>query len=333
MKIYKQRRIANYGVALLRIGFGLVFIFSGGLKLAHLAAFSEALRSFGMIPESLIFLIGVLIPVTEIILGAALLVGFRTEIVSQIAVAILVLFTAAIAAKLSEGAEISCACFGPLSSEKISGATVWRNLILLCCGVLVFAFAAKASFWKNLQRLIGFLVIFFLAVEVALLSKQNGELKNRLAMLIGDGKNGSLKPGEMASPFKATNLEGEQLEITYDRAVAKTLLLIFSTSCGACERNLPKWAEIASKSMEDHQRIWGISLNSLTKTKEYVFKNDIKYPVFVSSDTAFIKSYRIFAVPQTILIDVQGRVEQAWSGVLDSLQKREVMNKLCSECD
>jgi peroxiredoxin/uncharacterized membrane protein YphA (DoxX/SURF4 family) len=328
MKIYKQRRIANYGVALLRIGFGLVFIFSGGLKMITFAGFSEAISNFGMIPERWVSFAAMFIPAIEFIIGMGILVGWKIASMSQLAVAMLVVFTAVIAFKLSEGAEISCACFGPLSSEKISGATVWRNLILLCCGVLVFAFAAKASFWKNLQRLTGFLVIFFLAVEVALLSKQNGELKSRLAMLIGDGKNGSLKPGDMASPFKATNLEGEQLEITYDRAAAKTLLLIFSTSCGACERNLRKWAEIASKSMEDHQRIWGIFLNSLTKTKEYVFKNDIKYPVFVSSDTAFIKSYRIFAVPQTILIDAQGRVEQVWSGVLDSLQKREVISKL-----
>lgn len=367
MQDAKQKSKSHEGVIsrlliLLRIGFGLVFIFSGGVKIATLTEFAKALSAFRIIPEPLISLAAILIPTTEIFIGAAIVLGLRTALMSQLAVAMLVVFTAVIVVKLSEGAEISCACFGPLSNEKMSGATVWRNIILVFWGVLVFAFEAslqanalvaksfqqqkkaensealsktlttsfRPAIWKNLQRVIGFLVVFSLVIEVVLLSKQNSELKSRLALLIGDGKNSSVKPGEVVAPFQATDFKGETTKIAYNGVVDKTLLLIFSTSCGACELNLPNRPEIASQLIGDHRRIVGISLNPLAKTKEYVLKNNIKYPVFVSSDTSFIKSYKLFAVPQTILIDGLGRIENIWTGVLDSLHVREVLDKFCS---
>jgi peroxiredoxin len=265
------------------------------------------------------------------------------------------MFTAAIAAKLSEGAEISCACFGPLSSDKMSGMTILRNIILLLWGVLVFAFEAKAQganspnqkkivkpaalakavtlsahhiFGKNLQRLLGFLVVFFLSIEVLLLSMQNSELKSRLAMLVGDGKNASLKPGEMVPPFKATGLDGKDIAITYGGKSAKTLLFIFSTACGACERNLANWSEIASNLKRGSYRVLGISLDPQDKTKNYVLAKDMNYPIFVSTDRTFKQSYKIFFTPQTILINEQGLVENMWAGVLDSLQAEEVISNL-----
>jgi uncharacterized membrane protein YphA (DoxX/SURF4 family) len=65
---------------LLRIGFGLVFIFSGSIKLANLADFAKALSNFEIIPEPLISFVVILIPITEILVGAAILLGLRTAL-------------------------------------------------------------------------------------------------------------------------------------------------------------------------------------------------------------------------------------------------------------
>jgi peroxiredoxin/uncharacterized membrane protein YphA (DoxX/SURF4 family) len=336
--------IINRWFIFFRLGFGLVFVFSGGLKLANLADFSKALSSFGMIPELFLPLTTFIIPVIEIVMGISIVVGWKTALMSQFAVGMLVMFTAVIVAKLSEGAEISCACFGPLSSAKMSGTTVGRNIALLCWGILVFALVEKRPvaqnsqkqekrvgmpvFGKNVQGLIGFLFVFFLAIEVILLSKQNNELKSRLAMLIGGGNNVSLKPNDLAPPFKALGLEGQEVAITYHGESAKTLLLIFSTSCGACERNLPNWSEIVSKMQGGSCRVMGISLDPLNNTKNYVLKSGIHYPVFVPVDIEFSRNYKLHLTPQTVLIDNQGRVEQVWIGVLESSQKDEILIKL-----
>ena len=343
-----------------RIGFGLVFVFSGSIKITSLAGFSEALSNFGIIPEQLISLAAILIPVTEIIIGAAILLGLRTALMSQFAVAMLVMFTAVIAAKLSEGAQVNCACFGPLGSEKISETTILRNIILLLWGVLLVALyssrhsnkqaagnspnrknnaeraslataltiSLKPDFWKNLQRMIWFVVILFLAIELVLLSKQNRELKSRLAMLVGNRDFESLKPGDVVPPFKATDLEDKEIEITYDGAATKTLLLTFSTACRACERNLPNWSDIVSKLERSPFQVVGISLNPADVTQKYVLENGVSYPVFVPSDITFVRNYKPFLTPQAILIDVQRRVEQLWTGVLDSQQKEEILAML-----
>jgi uncharacterized membrane protein YphA (DoxX/SURF4 family)/peroxiredoxin len=331
MREAKQKSKSHEGVTsrlliILRIGFGLVFVFSGSVKIATLTEFAKALSDFKIIPELLISSVAILIPIIEILIGTAILLGLKTALMSQLAVAMLVVFTAVIVAKLSEGAEISCACFGPLSSAKMSGATVGRNMALLCWGILVFALAGKRPaaqnsqkqekrarmpvFWKNVQGLIGFLFLFFLAIEVILLSKQNSDLKSRLKMLVGDGNNVSLKPEELAPPFKALGLEGQEVVITYNGEYAKTLLLIFSTSCEACERNLPNWSEIASKLQGGSCRVLGISIDPLDKTKNYALAKSMNFPVVVATDRAFKQSYKIFFTPQTILVDSRGEVEK-----------------------
>jgi peroxiredoxin len=242
----------------------------------------------------------------------------------------------------------------------MSGATIWRNVILLVWGVLVFVLdpfihtneqmagnsqargknyhdavgkraliiSASPTFWTNLQKIAWFIVVIFLTTEVILFSGQNRELKKRLAMLVGEGKNASLMPGEVVQPFKATGLDGKDKAITYNGESAKTLLLIFSTACGACERNLLNWSEIASKLQGGSCRVVGISVDPLDKTKNYVLAKSMNYPILVATDRTFKQSYKIFFTPQTILVDSHGEVEKVWAGALDSLQVEEVINKL-----
>jgi uncharacterized membrane protein YphA (DoxX/SURF4 family) len=313
-KSIDSRLLINRLFIVLRGGFGLVFVFSGGIKLTHLTDFSDALSNFGMIPEQLISPMAILIPVTEILIGAAILFGLQTAQMPQLAVALLVLFTAVIAVKLSEGAEISCACFGPLSNDKISEATVLRNLALLFWGTVLTAYSSaqplhqganrdkeghdlradlrqspRPSFWKNVQRVLAFVLVFFMAIEVVLLVRQNRELKSRLAMVLG---NGGVKPGEVVPPFKVTRLDGEATEIGYDGVNTKTLLLVFSTRCGACERNLSNWFEIASELKQGPYRVIGISLDPQEQTKSFVLRNSINYSVFMPADATFIQNYK-----------------------------------------
>jgi uncharacterized membrane protein YphA (DoxX/SURF4 family) len=73
-------QLANRLFIVLRCGFGLVFIFSGSIKLANLADFAKALSNFEIIPEPLISFVVILIPITEILVGAAILLGLRTAL-------------------------------------------------------------------------------------------------------------------------------------------------------------------------------------------------------------------------------------------------------------
>ena len=335
-----------------RIGFGLIFIVSGGAKLTDLAAFAEALRNFDLIAAKLLAMAAILIPVAEIALGVIIVVGFKIAIASQVAVALLTLFTAVIAAKLSEGAEISCACFGAMSNEKISATTIGRNIFFIVWGVVLFSRSSssrssahgepdyarqnnpavqtaqnflRTGFWKNLQYIVSFVAVFFLAVEVILLSRQNKELKNRLAGFIGNGSADILASGDLVPSFTALNSDGEEVEIAYSEMAANTLLFVLAVDCGACQRNLDNWSNIASRLEKSPCRVLGVALDPLDKIKNYVIAHQLNYPVFVPADTGFVRNYKPFVTPQTLLIGATGRVEKIWIGVLEAPQQEEIL--------
>ncbi len=327
--------VQNVGL-ILRIGFGLIFLVSGSTKLTDLSEFSAALGAFRIVPEKLIIHITYLLPITEILLGGFIILGFKLRMMCQVAILLLTLFTAVTAIKLSQGEEIICACFGGLTSEVIDEMTIARNVLFLLWGAAVFAFASVSSsnikgnasntnIWNDFQKMTAFIFVLLLIGEIFLLGKQNKELKKRLAMLVGDTKSETLKTNEMVPAFTASDLNGKEVEIAYREIEGKTILFILSTNCNACAGNLNNWREIANRFSTSSARVFAISIDPLDVTKNYVTENDLKYPVFVTSDLAFYQNYKPALTPQTILIDVQGRIEKIWVGMLNERQKHEIL--------
>jgi putative oxidoreductase len=327
------------------------------MKIIDLTRFSESVAAMQIVPESVVSSVSLVLPVVEVIIGIAIIVGFRTAIMSAFAAGLLALFTGVIAEKVIEGAQVTCGCFGSLSSEKISGMTVLRNVILLLWGTLLFAYDSRAQrspqvqggrlqansregaswlenavsarsgslFWRFLQKAIGIAAILFLLTEVTLLSVQNRELKSRLAMLVGRE---ILEPGETVPPFKARDANGKEVEIACGHGTLRTLLFVLSTTCKPCKQNLPNWSVIAHRVDERRGRVLGISLSSTELTRKYSLENGLSYPVFVPSDQTFAREYKPSSTPLTILIGGGGAVEKVWRGVLDSLQTEDILKRL-----
>ena len=147
----KTSRLLDYLPVLLRSAFGVIFLFSGGMKIIDLARFSESLTAMQIVPARFISSVSVAIPVAEVIIGAAIVLGFRTAIMSAVAAGLLALFTGVIAEKVIEGADVSCGCFGSLSSEKITETAVIRNFILILWGAILFAYYSTAQRSSQVQ--------------------------------------------------------------------------------------------------------------------------------------------------------------------------------------
>lgn len=102
---------------------GLVFLVSGGSKLAAGPAWPEQARGLGA-PS---FLVPVL-PWFEIVLGAVLVMQLVPTIAVVVAMLVLVGFTVLILRRLAEGQRPPCACFGAWSTRPIGRGHVVRNL-------------------------------------------------------------------------------------------------------------------------------------------------------------------------------------------------------------
>jgi uncharacterized membrane protein YphA (DoxX/SURF4 family) len=110
---------------------GLVFVVSGGSKIAAGPAWPEQARGLGapavVIPVS---------PWVEIVLGALLVTQLVPTVVAVVAIVVLVAFTALIVRRLTQGRHPPCACFGAWSAKPLGVGHVVRNVGFIALGVL-----------------------------------------------------------------------------------------------------------------------------------------------------------------------------------------------------
>jgi hypothetical protein len=116
---------------LISVAFALLFVQAAWHKLRGLAQFAATVRSYALLPASLSGLVGVAIPLAELLVAAALLVA-GTRCVAAVAGAIMLLaYGVAIAVNLArERRDLDCGCTGPFDRRPIAAWMVWRNGIL-----------------------------------------------------------------------------------------------------------------------------------------------------------------------------------------------------------
>ena len=102
---------ARWPYVMIRVGIGLVFLWSGLVKLGDPRAFSILIDAFGLIPGSFAFPAAVVIPIIEILIGAALVFDIRGGL--SAAAGMLVFFMSVLSYGMAMGFDVDCGCFGP----------------------------------------------------------------------------------------------------------------------------------------------------------------------------------------------------------------------------
>lgn len=110
---------------------GVVFLISGGTKIASHADWTRLSAEFGA-P----WIVRVTLPWVELILGALLIVQIGRPVVALAALVLLAAFTIAIVVRLRQGRHPQCACFGAWSSRPLGWGHVVRNLALMVVAVV-----------------------------------------------------------------------------------------------------------------------------------------------------------------------------------------------------
>jgi uncharacterized membrane protein YphA (DoxX/SURF4 family) len=113
------------------IGLGLVFVVSGGYKLADGPAWPRQAADMGVSRP-----VAVVVPWFELVLGAVLVSGLLSPWAELVAVGVLIVFTIVIVRRLLDGSRPPCACFGSRSKRPLGRRHVLRNLGLLAVAVI-----------------------------------------------------------------------------------------------------------------------------------------------------------------------------------------------------
>jgi uncharacterized membrane protein YphA (DoxX/SURF4 family) len=111
---------------------GLVFLVSGASKIAAGPAWPQEAREMGAPP-----VVVPVLPWMELVLGAALAMQVAPRGVGIAALVMLVVFTALILRRLSEGSHPPCACFGSWSRKPLGRGHVVRNVVFSLLAVVV----------------------------------------------------------------------------------------------------------------------------------------------------------------------------------------------------
>lgn len=95
-----------------RLVTGVVWIWAGAAKLGDSYQSVQAVRAYDLLPGGLVEPVGYLLPVLEVVVGAALVLGLLTRGAAVVSALLFVAFIVGIASAWARGLEIDCGCFG-----------------------------------------------------------------------------------------------------------------------------------------------------------------------------------------------------------------------------
>jgi len=132
---------------LCRIFLSGVFLYSGIIKFQNPLQFAVALSGYQLIPEQYLLTIATYFPWVEILLGVALLSGFKIRYSAAAATALLLFFSLLLTITYLRGIDANCGCFS--FDDPISPLTILRDgLIVVPAIYLLVENRIKSRFGK-----------------------------------------------------------------------------------------------------------------------------------------------------------------------------------------
>lgn len=164
-----------------------------------------------------------------------------------------------------------------------------------------------------------------LLVLNVILLKQNQGMKAQLASYTSSPK---LTTGTQLPSLRGRGIDGKETQVSFGKDLRKSLLLVFAPECQFCEQNMSAWKQILDNINESSFRVTAVSLSSQNLTS-YIAQHQLNtIPVLTDVNLQDRESYKLASVPQTILIDANGRVEKVWTGLLRGGVLNEVQRDL-----
>ncbi|MGH9064945.1 MAG: MauE/DoxX family redox-associated membrane protein [Acidimicrobiales bacterium] len=127
---------------LLRFCLAVVFLHAGLVKVILRGEFRLAVRNYRLVPERLLSVVVIGLPLIEAACGLLLAVGVETGPVAALILLLLATFVGAISVNLLRGRTFSCGCSGR-SSPNITWRHVIANSVLAIMAVVVSAWGMQ----------------------------------------------------------------------------------------------------------------------------------------------------------------------------------------------
>ncbi|MBA3946075.1 MAG: redoxin domain-containing protein [Herpetosiphonaceae bacterium] len=324
----------HYLLLTARVLLAAVFTVAGLAKLMDRDGSQQAMTDFG-VPKVLTQPFGLLLPVAELVVAAALLPAATAWWGALGALALLLVFVVGISVNLAQGRTPDCHCFGQLHSSPAGWSTLARNGVLTAIAGFVLWQGwqhpgPSATSW--ISSLTAIQVVSFVVAGAILglvaaegwvilnLMQQNGRLLVRIETLetkvLGSPAHAAPAPtanmlglpvGAPAPPFSLPGLYGDTLTLDALRASSKPVMLIFSDpGCGPCTALLPeiaRWQRDHSTKLTIAAISGGKPEDNRAKSTEHGVTH-----ILLQKDREIANAYQAYGTPTAVIIQPDGTI-------------------------
>jgi thiol-disulfide isomerase/thioredoxin len=132
--------------------------------------------------------------------------------------------------------------------------------------------------------------------------------------------------GQMAIPFALPDINGAMVDL---KPVIGKKVIIFdfwAITCIPCLKEIPKIQELYEKYGDKGLACYSINTDFFKPEKIKEFSTaklaNVKYPILIDSKREVTKSYKVFALPVTVIIDLEGKIRTYHVNFLEGDEKK-----------
>lgn len=129
--------------------------------------------------------------------------------------------------------------------------------------------------------------------------------------------------GKPAPLFATTYLDGEPFDLAQHLGKDVIVLDFWATWCGPCRVAMPTLSEVTNEFRDRGVRMFAVNLaEAPDDVKDFVEQSGLELTVIMDPQGKISEDYQAEAIPQTVLIDRQGKVRFVHVGLLPNLREQ-----------
>lgn len=129
--------------------------------------------------------------------------------------------------------------------------------------------------------------------------------------------------GEQAPQFTATDLTGQTVHLDQFAGQDVVILDFWATWCGPCVDALPIISRVAENFKHQHVVFYAVNEGETSETiREFLTSEDLNVPVLLDQEGTIGRLFQVSGIPQTVLIDKEGRVQVVHVGFDGNLEEQ-----------
>jgi methylamine dehydrogenase accessory protein MauD len=305
-------------VLALRLLLAAVFATAGVAKLLDIFGSRRALEDFG-VPIRLARPGGVLLPLFEIAIAAAMLFPLSARWGAFAAAGLLGAFVVVISNAMAHGRAPDCHCFGQIHSEPAGWSTLARNVVLIGFAVSVAILGPGPTVTGWIAERSALELAIIAAALAALVFgafrlrswKQRRE-NRRLEPSVVEGIEAQGQPagkpiGSEAPAFDLRDVRGQRVTLESLRARGRPVVLVFvQPSCLPCRQLLPDLAEWQA-GLAQALTITVLSEGSVDANRPLTEEHGIDNFLLQERREVYL-AYEVAGTPSAVVVDPDGKI-------------------------